>query len=108
MDIFSQIRKAEISDVTGQPLRKAFRATAIKDRNIDELVGIIKGVLMDGEVNRDEAFALLRWIESNREVLDTWPANVIYPRLSNALLDEVLDEKEGNYILDSLVTLRYI
>ena len=90
-------------DQDGQPLVKAFRSNAVIDRQIDELIGLIKGVMADGMVHQGEVEFLMRWIEVNRDVKDKWPAKAIYPRLMAALEDGNLTLEEEGEIMDILM-----
>ena len=67
------------------PLITAFRTEAIVDRQIDELIGIIKGVTADGMVSEGEVRFLLAWMDANRKAANVWPAKAIYPRLAAAV-----------------------
>ena len=103
MGILKALRKSTIPlDAHGQPLETAFYSEAVIDRQIDELIGIAKGVVSDGKVNQAEAAFLLRWLENNRQASHLWPANVIYPRLYRALEDDYLDGTEEQEILELL------
>ncbi|MFP4895614.1 BRCT domain-containing protein [Paraburkholderia sp. EG304] len=93
-----------IKDNDGQPVIRGFRATAVTQRKIDELLGIIKGVLVDGVVSQGEAEYLLNWMQTNREAANVWPASVIYPRIADVLADGVLDLDESKEILDLLMS----
>lgn len=77
----------------------------INDRAVDELLGLCRGVLADGEVNQAEAEFLLGWIEGHRDVADQWPANVLYERLIRMLKDGVLDLDEQQELLGVLIEL---
>ena len=90
-------------DCHGQPLIRAFRAGAIVDRKIDELIGTIKGVLVDGHVSQSEAEYLLRWMQANHDAANVWPACVLYPRIADALSDGVFDSNEEKSLLELLM-----
>lgn len=68
------------------------------DRQINELIGLVKGVTADGSVQQSEVEFLLKWLESNKGSLDKWPAKAIYPRLKAALSDGNLDDTEEEEI----------
>lgn len=85
-------------DAHGQPDR-AFRYHAVTERQIDEMLGLCKGIMADGAVCQGEAEFLLQWIEANRQAAGQWPASVIYPRLSAMLADGVLDGEEERELL---------
>ena len=77
----------------------------VNDRKIDELIGLCRGELADGHVCQQEAEFLLSWLNSNIEVANGWPANVLFQRLQNMLKDNVLDHKEEAELIDTLLQL---
>ena len=81
-----------------------YRNSEIKDRNIDELIGISRGLLADGKINESEAVFLLNWIESsfNESDFNEYPLNIIYDRLKIVLADNILDEDESKEIKELL------
>ena len=87
----------------GQAPVAAFRSEAVIDRQIDELIGLAKGVIADGNVSHGEATYLLAWLETNRAARAVWPAKVLYPRLIAALADNVLDANEEGELLDLIL-----
>lgn len=89
-------------DADGQPPRP-FRAEANIDRQISEMIGMIRMALSDGELEHHEATFLLEWLESNIECADTWPASAIYPRLAGALEDGIIDPDEEADLLSVLL-----
>jgi NAD-dependent DNA ligase len=93
-----------IRDQDGQPLNRAFRAGAIIDRKIDELIGIIKGILVDGHVSQDEAEYLLRWMKANSDAANVWPACILYPRIANTLSDGIFDSNKEKDLLQLLMS----
>lgn len=82
------------------------RYNEIKDRNIDELIGISRGLLADNEINESEAKFLLQWIESHfhQEELQEYPINTIYDRLKSVLSDNILDDQEAKEIKELLLS----
>jgi NAD-dependent DNA ligase len=80
--------------------REFARNATVINRKIDELLGIVKGVLADGNVSQQEAEFLLQWMESNRDAAAVWPASVLYPRIEAALADRILDSNEERDLLD--------
>jgi NAD-dependent DNA ligase len=71
-------------------------------RQIDELIGLIKGVMADGAVHQSEVEFLVKWLEKNKDTLDQWPAVAIFPRLKAALSDGSLDGEEEKEIRELL------
>lgn len=82
------------------------RINEVKDRHIDELLGITRGVLADGLVNESEAKFLLEWIENHfvSTELNEYPLNIIFDRLKNALSDNKLDENEAAELKELLTS----
>jgi NAD-dependent DNA ligase len=77
-------------------------ALRIQDRLIDELIGISRGIIADGIIAESEAIFLGQWIENHREIADKWPVNIIYARVTEMLLDGVLDADEQAELLATL------
>lgn len=71
-------------------------------RQIEELIGLIKGVMADGAVRQSEVEFLVKWLEKNKDTLDQWPAVAIFPRLKAALSDGNLDVEEEKEIRELL------
>ena len=89
-------------DCDGQPVNRRYNAARLSDRALDELVGLCRGVTIDGSVAWAEAEFLRDWIDCNRDHADHWPANILYARLSEMLVDRVLDRNEERELLDLL------
>ncbi len=92
-------------DDNGQPRNVAFNASLRKGRGIDELIGLCKGVISDGVANEAEAEFLLAWLDSNREVAEEWPANVIYERVGRMLSDGRLNQEEEGELVALLLEI---
>jgi NAD-dependent DNA ligase len=90
-------------DQHGQPLNRAFRSEQVIDRQIDELIGIAKGVIADGHLCKPEAEFLVQWMETNRAASGLWPATVLYPRLTAVLADGRFDGDEEAELLELLL-----
>jgi len=90
-------------DDNGQPQISHFRSYAVQARQVDELIGLIKGVLADGVLYQEEVVFLLKWLETNEQVREEWPANVLYPRIHAALLDGHVDEQEEQELMSLLL-----
>ncbi|MCH2356103.1 MAG: hypothetical protein MK319_05410, partial [Pseudomonadales bacterium] len=68
---------------------------------IDELVGFLAGLAAD-ILNDMDISALSAWLESNTEVKDRWPANVIVSRLESILEDGIVTEGERSDLLTTV------
>ncbi len=86
-----------------ESLIRVYRRTATADRQIDELIGIVKGVMADGMVTQGEVEFLLRWIETNRQAANLWPAKALYPRLAQVAAKGFMTLHEEGEMLDLLM-----
>lgn len=85
----------------GQPLvRSAASRARLMDRSIDELIGFCRGTIADGALSQQEAESLLAWISSNNDLATTFPANVLFARLADALEDGRLDSDEAKDVFE--------
>lgn len=91
---------------TDQPIVATICSARIAERNIDELIGLCKGIMADGSIVQAEADFLLKWMETNQNAAHQWPANILYSRVREYLADGVLDEieKEELFTLLNQVT----
>ena len=97
--------RAQRLNADGQPLNPRLAWSRVADRQVDEVIGLCKGVLSDGSVNQGEAEFLLSWLDANRDAADLWPANVIYPRIQAMLADGILDAQEEQELIEMLITI---
>jgi NAD-dependent DNA ligase len=97
----TSVPMAQLSSI--QPAIRGARPASGGHRQVDELIGLVKGVIADGSIHQSEVEFLLQWLESNKGSLDKWPAKAIYPRLKSALSDGNLDETEEAEIHELLV-----
>jgi NAD-dependent DNA ligase len=74
----------------------------ISSRQIDELVGIARGLLADGHINQAEVEFLQKWLAANVEISDQPLIRVLYARVNEVLADGAVDEDEKAELFDSL------
>ncbi|MCQ0986416.1 BRCT domain-containing protein [Jiella marina] len=74
----------------------------IASRQIDELVGIARGVAADGRINQAEAEFLQKWLAANADVSAQPLFQTLYRRIGEMLVDGVLDDDEQAELLDTL------
>lgn len=91
------------STIVDESLIRVYRHTAIADRQIDELIGIVKGVMADGMVTQGEVEFLLRWMETNRQAANLWPAKALYPRLAQVAAKGFMTLHEEGEMLNLLM-----
>jgi NAD-dependent DNA ligase len=74
----------------------------IASRQIDELIGIARGLVADDQINQAEVEFLQKWLAANLHISDQPVVSVLYRRISQMLSDGVLDEDEKAELLDTL------
>src|SRR5688572_16694798 len=86
-------------DAHGQPENHRFNAARRADRTIHEMLGLVKGLIVDGEVTEGEAQFLEHWIKANPESIATWPGDVLSARLTRVFTDGTVTEDERDDLL---------
>ena len=95
--IFRRLLRREAD---GQAPHPAFTHGRRKDRAVDELIGLCRGLLADGALHSGEAQFLMAWLQGNAQFSNAYPFNVLYQRLADALSDGVLDSDEERDLID--------
>ena len=74
-------------------------------RSSQELMGICKGIIADGNVCQREADFLLRWLQNNEDAACIYPGCMLAERLVEIFEDGKMDENEAKELLDLLQNL---
>lgn len=74
----------------------------IASRQIDELIGIARGVAADSTLNQLEAEFLRKWLAANVDISDQPLIHTLYQRINVFLSDGFLDQGEATDLLDTL------
>lgn len=74
----------------------------ITSRQIDELVGLARGVAADGDLNQAEVEFLQKWLAANVAVSQQPLIRTLYQRINDVLADGVLDQEEKGILLETL------
>lgn len=74
-------------------------------RAAQTLLGICTGMAADGKINDTEIHFLSTWLTENKEVIDSWPGNVISQRLEAILADGTITEEERQHFLQTLQSI---
>jgi hypothetical protein len=80
-------------DADAQPT-SAFNAKRRLCRAVNEMLGICKGLLADGELVDCEISFLKEWFQKNQEVVASFPAREIYARIHRIYEDGFVSEDE--------------
>lgn len=74
-------------------------------RSCGALIGIVQGLLADGELNDTEIRFLGGWLTSNEAICKAWPGTVIAAQIREALADGQITESERSHLQTVLQTL---
>lgn len=74
----------------------------ISSRQVDELIGIARGVAADGVINQPEVEFLQKWLAANLSISDQPLIRTLYQRVDEVLRDGVADGVECAELLDTL------
>jgi NAD-dependent DNA ligase len=74
----------------------------ISSRQIDELIGIARGLCADGVLNDPEVEFLQKWLVINADVSRQPLITTLYDRVSSILGDGVVDEDERRELFETL------
>ncbi|WP_028965684.1 BRCT domain-containing protein [Sphingomonas phyllosphaerae] len=77
-------------------------ADRITSRQVDELVGLARGIAADGVINQGEVEFLQKWLAANIAISDQPMIRRLYDRVNTILADGVADEEECAELLDTL------
>lgn len=79
-----------------------FDADRIESRQIDELVGLARGLVADGVLNQPEVEFLQKWLVANGSVIDQPILRTLYHRVRDILADGVADHDELSELFETL------
>jgi NAD-dependent DNA ligase len=74
----------------------------ITARQIDELVGLARGVAADGDLNQAEVEFLQKWLAANATISQQPVIRTLYQRINDVLADGVVDDDEKVMLLETL------
>ncbi|WP_108661062.1 BRCT domain-containing protein [Acuticoccus kandeliae] len=86
-------------------LLRRVHADRIEKRQIDELIGLARGITADGVINQAEAETLETWLAVNTSASDNPVIASLYTRVREMLADGLLDEDERGELLATLRAL---
>lgn len=74
----------------------------ISARQIDELIGLARGLAADGDLNKAEVEFLQKWLAANAGISDHPVIRTLYSRVNEVLADNVLVDDEKAMLLETL------
>jgi NAD-dependent DNA ligase len=69
---------------------------------MEHLLGMVQGMLADGNLHDMEIRLLSTWLDANDEVVQMWPASVVAQRIRAAIQDGHIDEAERTHLTQTL------
>ena len=82
-------------------IAKALNARQLT-KSAQVLLGIVTGMVSDGDLNDAKITFLNAWMNDNHEVTQSWPGSVIAGRLREALSDRIITTDERKHLVDTL------
>ncbi|AIC28279.1 DNA polymerase III epsilon subunit domain-containing protein [Rhizobium etli bv. mimosae str. IE4771] len=74
----------------------------ITSLQVDELLGLARGLVADGNINQAEVEFLEKWLVANAGISDLPILSTLFYRVRDILSDGVVDEEEKAELLDTL------
>ena len=77
-------------------------AKRIADRQVNELVGLARGLAADGKIDQQEVEYLQKWLAANVSIRQQPLIGILYRRIEEVLSDGVADEDERAELFETL------
>ena len=90
------------SDASIESFRNIVGHERLSARQIDELIGLARGIAADGSINQIEAEFLQKWLAANVRMSQHPVIATLYQRVNEILSDGVLDSDEAADLLHTL------
>lgn len=74
-------------------------------RGLQSLMGIISGMVCDGHLSDTEIHYLQTWMRENEDLGGVYPANIVYRRVREVLLDNRITEQERDHLTKEMQLL---
>jgi hypothetical protein len=88
-------RKRKLADTTADgQLDAALNATRRAERDVSEVIGLLKGFLIDDVITDQEVQFLSNWGDTHADALGRWPLSVLFERIRAATADDVISGEE--------------
>lgn len=75
------------------------------DKGIEQLFGLVIGMIADGHLNDLEVKFLNTWLTEHADVASVWPGNVVAKLVGEILIDGMISEDEHARLLKMLTDL---
>lgn len=85
----------------GQPSRE-FNYRRNRDKLLNNLVGMLDGMLADGQINEQEVLYLDTWLKDSKELASNWAFELLRSQVSGVLADGVISAAELQHMKEVL------
>lgn len=82
--------------------KSAAMEAAIVRKSLNNLMGVVNGLVCDNQLADIEIQFLATWLEENRHIADQYPANIVFRRVREVLADGVITDEERADLLADL------
>jgi NAD-dependent DNA ligase len=91
-----------MADHKGDAFYNRVGGERIASRQIDELLGLCRGLAADGVISQPEVEFLQVWLAANREISDQPLIHTLYDRIASIMADGVASKEECEELLATL------
>lgn len=91
--------------VEREQARLAAVATHQATRALQNLMGIVTGIVADGELTDKEVLFLSTWLREHDAISEQWPGSAIYRLVREVLADGIITNDERSHLLGKLQEL---
>lgn len=74
-------------------------------KGLQSLMGILNGLICDGHLSDHEIRYLKTWATENEDLAEIYPANIVYRRIHEVLVDDMITEEERTHLTHEIQTL---
>lgn len=83
-------------------LKNNYGRPRLDERQVDELIGLARGMLADGYLDDREIEFLQKWLASNLHVTGNTLVEKLYERINDVLADGIVDSQERADLISTL------
>jgi NAD-dependent DNA ligase len=81
-------------DEHGQPVIRGYNESRRIDRAVDEMIGLLRGIIASGSVTPAAIIELAKWLLRNQEAATTWPVSAVVNEVGPALGTRRITERD--------------
>lgn len=85
-------------DEHGQPLARGYNESRRIDRAVNEMIGVLRGILAGGSVTPPAIIELAKWLLRNQEAATTWPVSVVVNEVGPILGTRRITEQDCEHL----------